>query len=254
LLPPKSEVFDQYGRYYDLLYQDKDYDAEVEYVRQLLMRLGVTQGSLLEFGAGTGRHGRLLAGAGYDVLGVDQSETMVERARSLAMPGFSVERGDIRTIRFDRTFDVVAALFHVVSYQSENADVLSVFQNARTHLLCGGIFIFDVWYGPAVHALRPSAREKHVEDQVISITRLAEPSWDVNRNQVKVNYTVRIVRNETGALSEFKETHPMRYFTLPELDFFATQSGFEREVAEEFLSGASPSERTWSVCLALRAT
>ena len=35
------KVFDKYSLYYDLLYQDKDYDAEVDYIHQLLTLLVV---------------------------------------------------------------------------------------------------------------------------------------------------------------------------------------------------------------------
>ena len=34
-----SDVFDAYSRYYDLLYRDKDYAAEAEYVASLLRRM-----------------------------------------------------------------------------------------------------------------------------------------------------------------------------------------------------------------------
>jgi SAM-dependent methyltransferase len=256
LAPAASDkIFDRYGHYYDLLYRDKDYQAEADYVHRLLARLGCTSGSLLlELGCGTGRHGRLLAGAGYDVSGVERSEAMIARARSgKATAGFSVKFGDIRTIRLERTFDAVAALFHVVSYQVTNDDVLSLFRTARAHVTRGGVLVFDVWYAPAVHALRPSVRELCIEDEEISIVRLAQPDWDVNQNRVDVHYAIRVTSKTTGQVTEFKEVHSMRYFSLPELDLFASASDFNREVAEEFLSGASPSERSWSVCLAFRA-
>ena len=55
-----SPIFEAYGRYYDLLYRDKDYTAEVKYINSLLYQHGVLGNELLELGSGTGRHGRLL--------------------------------------------------------------------------------------------------------------------------------------------------------------------------------------------------
>jgi SAM-dependent methyltransferase len=249
-----SKVFDEYGRYYDLLYYRKDYRAEADYLVRMLTRLGVPHGALLEFGAGTGRHGRLLAQADYNVHGIELSEVMVERARLMEpQPGFSIMVGDIRTTRVPRQFDAVMALFHVMSYQTTNADVLAVFRNARAHLSQGGIFIFDVWYGPAVMTLKPSAREMQVEDDNISVVRQAKPDWDINRNQVDVHYAIKVKRKATGESFAFKEVHPMRYFSLPELDVFAEIAGFRREFAEEFMSGANLSTDTWGACVALRA-
>src|SRR5258705_12606383 len=70
-------VFKRYGAYYDLLYRDKDYEAEAEYVARTLRSTNPAMRSLLEFGSGTGRHGRLIARHGFDVFGVERSESMV---------------------------------------------------------------------------------------------------------------------------------------------------------------------------------
>ena len=53
----QDAVFADYSRYYDLLYGDKDYDAETAYVHALLARHGLSRASVLEFGSGTGRPG-----------------------------------------------------------------------------------------------------------------------------------------------------------------------------------------------------
>jgi SAM-dependent methyltransferase len=245
-----SLPFDAYGRYYDLLYRDKDYVAEVEYVRALLGRHDVAGRELLEFGSGTGKHGRLFAQRGYRVLGIEVAAEMVARAASA--PGFETRQADIRTVRLGRTFDAVLSLFHVVSYQTSNADVQAVFARAAEHLSSGGLFIFDVWYTPAVHAQRPQVRVKRLTDQDVSIVRLAEPAIHANENRVDVEYTIIARSTASGACHEFRETHPMRHFCLPELDLFAQTAGFERVAAEEFLSGAAPSESTWGVCVILR--
>lgn len=249
-----NKIFDEYARYYDLLYRQKDYRAEADYLVRILGRLGIRSGAVLEFGAGTGQHGRLLAQAGYDVHGIELSETMVDRARTgEPQRGFSITVGDIRTARVSLPFDAVMALFHVVSYQTANEDVLAVFRNARSHLAKNGVFVFDVWYGPAVMTLKPSVREMRVEDEDVSVFRRAEPDWDVNRNQIDVRYAIKVTRKATGEISEFNEVHPMRYFSLPELDVFGAMTGFKREFAEEFLSGANLSSNSWGACVALRA-
>jgi len=46
----------------------------------------------------------------------------------------------------------------------------------------------------------------------------------------------------------------MRYFSMPEIDMLAAWSGFERVAAEEFLTGKTPGDDTWGVCLILRRT
>ena len=61
----EEDVFQRYSRYYDLLYRDKDYDAEADDVARTLRSADPTARKLLEIGFGTGRHGRLLARARF---------------------------------------------------------------------------------------------------------------------------------------------------------------------------------------------
>lgn len=243
-------VFDAYSRYYDLLYRDKDYAAEVEYIVGLLAGHGILGRELLEFGSGTGKHGRLLAEHGYRVTGIERSAEMVAQAK--ATEGFSCQQGDICTVQLGRTFDAVLSLFHVVSYLVSNEALRAVFARAAEHLNPSGLFIFDIWYSPAVYAQRPEVRVKRMTDGAIEITRIAEPAIFPNENRVDVNYTVFARDLATGVYQTFTETHPMRHFSLPELDLLAEMSGFERLAAEAFLLGDEPGEGTWGVCLVLR--
>jgi SAM-dependent methyltransferase len=245
-----TDPFEASSRYYDLLYQEKDSDAEAAYVDALLRRHGICGQELLEFGSGTGRHGCLLAQRGYRVHGLERSSAMVAAAQQAA--GFSCQQGDITTTQLERRFDAVLALFHVLSYQTTNPAVQSVMANAAHHLLPGGLFLFDVWYSPAVVAQRPELRVKRLQSEELSITRIAEPTRHPNANRVDVHYTVIAHELHTGAFHTFEETHPMRHFSLPELDLLADAAGFERLTAEAWLSGDPPSEDSWGVCLVLR--
>ena len=54
---------------------------------------------VLDLGAGTGEHSRHIAGAGFDVIGIDASETMLEKAGDTAVPpGLRLIRGDIADV------------------------------------------------------------------------------------------------------------------------------------------------------------
>lgn len=248
----KTGIFNAYGRYYNMLYRDKDYEAEVAYIDALLKYHGVSGSDLLEFGSGTGKHGRLLAERGYRVMGIERSAEMVARAKATA--GFNSQQGDIRTVRLGQKFDAVLSLFHVISYQVSNSDVQAVFARAAEHLQPGGLFLFDVWYSPAVYAQKPEVRVKRLADGDLEITRIAEPVAYPNENRIDVNYTIHAHKQSDGAFTSLTESHPMRHFSLPELDLLATGAGFERVAAEEFLTGKVPSEETWGVCLVLRRT
>jgi len=66
-----------YSQYYDLLYQDKDYIAEVDYIENLIKSHSREVKTILDLGCGTGKHDELLCDKGYTVHGVDISKEML---------------------------------------------------------------------------------------------------------------------------------------------------------------------------------
>ncbi len=254
-------IFDAYSRYYDLLYSDKSYEAETKYVIDLIKEFATGAGSVLELGCGSGKHGQLLANAGYDVLGIDSSESMVRAASQRGTPvnqsggsigSFLASHGDARTFSADRKFDAVVSLFHVISYQTTNTDLLSVFSNAARHLKPGGVFIFDVWYGPAVLKLRPETRIKRMQDEKTEIMRLAEPVIFLNDNVVVVDYTVMVTDKLSGSCEKVFESHKMRYLFRPELELIAEMNGLSIVHFEEWLTKLTPNDKTWGVTFIAR--
>ena len=256
-------VFSEYARYYDLLYKDKDYATEADYVHGLIQRYGTHTRSIIELGSGTGKHAVLLVDRGYEVQGIERSEDMIAHARDLSEkcgrthesewlpPTFYV--GDIRSTRLDRQFDAAVSLFHVVSYQTTNADLLATFETARVHVRDGGVFIFDVWYGPAVLSERPAVRIRRMADDHIEVTRLAEPVTRPNDNVVEVHYHVFIRNRRTGVVTETREVHYMRYVFEPEIELLARLTGFRVCQAEEWLTGKRLDFGSWGACFVLRS-
>jgi len=213
-----SKVFDSYAAYYDLLYRDKDYKLEVDYIVKLLKKYKVSSGDILELGSGTGKHAAHLAKFGFNIHGIDLSKSMVDIANSQnKLENTTYEVGDVRTYRINKLFDVVISLFHVASYQSSNADLEDMFLTAFTHLIPGGVLIFDFWYGPAVLTDLPSVRTKKMHDSNIDVLRVAEPLIRCNENIVDVNYKIEVTNKSNNQTSIFNERHSMRYLFLPEL-------------------------------------
>jgi SAM-dependent methyltransferase len=247
-------VFGNYARYYDLLYRDKDYVGEAQFIDRLIQAHAPNAQTILELGCGTGTHAILLAKAGYQLHGVDVSPEMLEKAelRLAELPTelaakLKFSAGDVRTVRVEGTFDVVISLFHVVSYQTTNADLQAAFATAKQHLKPGGIFIFDIWYGPTVLTDRPTMRVKRLEDDRIQVTRIAEPKIYPNENWVDVNYQVFIRDKASNAVEEVNETHRMRYLFTPEIELFLQEQGMQLLTAREWMSDREASFDTWGV-------
>jgi len=250
--------FKKYSAVYDLLYRDKDYAAEAQYVAAKIRAHNSSAHSILELGSGTGRHGRLLADIGFDVHGIERSQEMVAVANAVrgsqlseTTGSFTCELGDICTARVGRTFDAVIALFHVISYQTSNENLIKVFRAAADHLKSGGILLFDVWHGPAVLMQFPTERVKNVADERFQVTRTARPEVDTDRSTVKVTYEMNCQDLWSGQFESFTEVHLMRYLFPTEISLLAQICGMRILDTEEFLTGRPPSPSTWSVAYLL---
>jgi SAM-dependent methyltransferase len=248
------DVFGNYARYYDLLYWDKDYPGEAKFVQNLIQAHAPKAQSILELGCGTGIHASLLAQQGYQVYGVDISHEMLQKAsdRLSKLPvevssRLNCVHGDIRQLRLNQTFDVILSLFHVISYQTSNDDLMAAFKTVKQHLKPGGIFIFDVWYGPAVLSDRPTVRVKRLEDDAIQVTRIAEPVMYPNTNLVDVNYHVFLKDKSSKAVEELQETHRMRYLFKPEIDQLCHSFQFKEIKFCEWMTESQAGFNTWNV-------
>lgn len=242
--------FQAYAAYYDLINQRKDYERECIYVSRLLRMNNSQVSNILELGCGTGQHAKLLCNSGYNVTGVDKSKAMLDSA--VIENHFTAIEGDARYIRLNKKFDAVIALFHVFSYMVSNDDVQSFLITANEHLKVGGMLMFDYWYLPAVLLQRPSNRILEVENDKFKVVRVSESKLNEESNSVVVDFKIFVEDKLNGSITPIKERHLMRYFSLPEIQAFASSTGFELVQSNEFLSDSSPSSNSWGACSLLK--
>lgn len=244
--------FKLYSQYYDLLYKDKDYHAEANYVLSLIKQYKPQTKTVLELGCGTGNHAAILCNHALKVIGLERSAEMVALAQQKNIQNFQPIVADIVSFTLAEKVDVAISLFHVISYLTNNQQLIQCFQTVHQHLNTAGIFMFDVCYSPAVYTQKPVVRVKKLSNSEINITRIAEPQIHYQQNVVDVNYQVMIEEKATQKITTIYETHPMRHFSIPEIALLAEHTGFELIHTEEFLSSQTPSENTWGVCFILR--
>lgn len=224
------KVFNNYAYYYNTFYQNKDYASEARQVDSLLKKYGKNVSRIINYGCGTGKHDLELVRMGYHCTGIDMSPIMIDVARENAKDKYAdidFHVADIRRYIPPEKYDAVISLFHVMSYQNRNNDIMEALCTARRALVRGGIFLFDVWYGPGVLSDKPTVRVKDVEDEQNRLVRIARPVMHDKENLVDVCYEIFVLHKETGITQTINEVHSMRYFFRPELEFYLKESGFE---------------------------
>lgn len=249
-----------YASAYDAMYVDKDYDAECDLIEQALRTYGDgATSSILDLGCGTGNHSIPLAERGFTVQGVDRSEEMLERAwakaeLSSAGDRVSFQMADLSDFVAPRPFDAVLMMFAVLGYQYENERLLASLRAVRGSLRPGGLFIGDVWYGPAVLSERPASRLRLIDlPDGTQMLRSATSTLDQRHHTCTVTFDLWRM-TEDRILGRSTESHPMRFFFPLELEMALASAGLRLVRLGGFPNpDDEPDETTWNVTFVARA-
>jgi SAM-dependent methyltransferase len=249
----RAAVFERYADWYDAFNRGKDYAAEIQYVLKHVEALAGRPRRWLDVGCGTGHHLGHLYAAGIDVEGVDQSSTMIERARR-AHPQIRFHIASAQTFALAGDRDVVSMLFHVMSYQDSDEKVRSAFERVRAHLAPHGVFVFDFWHSDGVAADPPAVRVRETIVDGRSLFRLANPLEHRERRLIEIQYQFRLDAPD-GPLAH-EEVHVMRHFTEGELEACLRTAGMDIVRSDGWMTGRRLSTSDWYgfVCARVRTT
>ncbi|HEX8333332.1 MAG TPA: class I SAM-dependent methyltransferase [Segetibacter sp.] len=248
----ETKPFNYYNNYYDLLYHNKDYKNESDYVARLIRSITPQAENIIELGSGTGNYATFLCQQGFKVTGIEFSQQMSAIAETKNIKGFTTITNDVTEFDLEQHFDAAVALFHVISYLTSNEKVVQCFKKVNKHLKPNSLFIFDVWYTPAVYIQSPQQRVKEISNGNFHISRVAIPMINYDDNTVQVNYEMSIHQIAENKTEILKEAHTLRHFSTPEIKLFAQLAGFKFIHAEEFLTEKAPGADTWGVCYILQ--
>ena len=244
-------AYEKFAQVYDLFMDNIDYEGWAEYVTDRLREYEITDGLVLELGCGTGTMTGLLAGKGYDMIGVDNSEEMLAEAMEKR-----VESGqdilyllqDMREFELYGTVRAVISVCDSVNYITEPEELQEVFRLVNNYLDPKGVFIFDF-----------NTRYKYEEilgDRTIAENR-EECSfiWDnYYYEDEKINeYDLSLfieTDKDSGLYRKYEETHYQRAYTLEEMKKLIRKSGLEFVTAYDAFSKNAPmdtSERIYVI-------
>ena len=248
-----------YAEHYDEFYKQKNYSSECDLIEQAASRfLSAKPHSLIDIGCGTGGHAIELASRGYQVTGIDLSQSMLDIAQTKAAkitPAYApvFRQGDIRNFDTGQTYDLALMMFAVVGYLTENKDVLAGLRNIRRHLDTGALLVCDFWYGVSVLTERPTDRVRVIEQADKQILRTASTRLDSTSHTADVQIRVWSMAGST-ILGATDETHRLRYFFAREFEFYLEQAGFELCQLSAFPTlDQHLNDQTWNALAVARA-
>ena len=192
--------FKTYSKFYNIIYANKDYKGEADWVYQMADQ----PQTIIDLGCGTGRHAKYWCKKAQ-VIGVDSSPEMLKLAYQ--HPNISYKCKDIMDFKTKGKVDCVTALFNVAGYIELD------------ELLCGmkylkkdGYFIFDCWDNEAVEKDPP----KPTIFQSKNITKVVVPQFG--------DYQVVTFKNNKFVC---QEDHKVREYSYEEIDNLCWNLGWK---------------------------
>ena len=245
------EAYTSFAAVYDTFMDNIPYEEWEKYLKSLLYEYGVREGLVLELGCGTGNMTEILAQSGYDMIGVDNAEEMLEIAIEKRMKsGLDILylQQDMREFELYGTVKAIVSVCDSVNYILEEEELEEVFRLVNNYLDPGGVFIFDF---NTVYKYR-----EILGDQTIAENR-EECSfiWDnYYYEEEKINeYELSLfIREEEDLYRRYQETHYQKAYELEIMKELLEKAGLEFVTAYEAFTEEAPSEMSERIYVVAR--
>ena len=218
------QAYGEFARVYDMFQDNVDYEAWGRWLKQQLASQGITDGLVLELGCGTGTMTELLAEAGYDMIGVDNSEEMLAEAMEKR-----VESGhdilyllqDMQKFELYGTVRAVVSVCDSMNYIIEEEDLEHVFSLVNNYLDPQGIFLFDM---NTIYKYQTMIGDTTIAENRDEGSFIWENSYDEKTGINTYELTLFIPR-EDGLYEKDEEIHYQRAYSLEKIRELIEKAG-----------------------------
>lgn len=219
------EAYSGFAEVYDLLMDNVPYEAWGKYLIDRLKAYGVEDGLVLDLGCGTGRMTRLLAEAGYDMIGIDISSEMLAIAMEKESAGKPVLylNQDMREMELYGTVRAVVSVCDCINYLTDQEDLLTVFRLVNNYLDPGGIFLFDI---NTLYKYEKILGEHTICENREECSFIWENYYDTKSRMNQYDLTF-FVKGKDKRYQKFEETHYQKGYDLKEVRTLLEMAGLE---------------------------
>lgn len=143
-----KEAHDNWAHFYDFVYEKTfgSFYQELTIETLFLIQDIMPNGSIIDFGAGTGRLSFPLLKKGYSLVAVEKSKGMVDEMKQKSIYfNLNLEIYNCKILDYySRKADLALAIFTVLSYSITEEELAANIQNISNHLKPNGYFLFDL--------------------------------------------------------------------------------------------------------------
>lgn len=221
----KLEAYTGFAEVYDAFMDNIPYGEWCRYVTGLLKKWGVTEGLVLELGCGTGSITGRLADEGYDMIGIDYSEDMLQIAmdkRNASGADILYLLQDMRAFELYGTVRAVVSVCDCMNYLLAKEELEEVFSLVNNYLDPGGIFIFDLNTTKKYEVLGESTIAEDREECSFIWNNYYNRETGINEYDLSL-----FIKTDSGLYRKYTETHYQRAYSLETVKRAIKEAGME---------------------------
>ena len=246
------DCYNSFARVYDELMDNIPYREWVCYILELLKEYGIEDGLVAELGCGTGNITELLSEAGYDMIGIDNSEDMLEVANEKKQlhgnDSILYLLQDMEEFELFGTVNAIICVCDSINYVTDKAGITEVFRLANNYLEAGSVFICDF---KTKHYFRDVVGESVIAEDRDDISFIWDNYYDPEEEINEYELAIFIPEGEDSDLyRKFEEVHYQRAYDLATIRRLLEEAGMEFVTAYDAFTKDAPrpeSERIYVV-------
>lgn len=176
----KADVYETLAKYYDAIYELKDYEGESKILKQLIKQYKKSVGKeLLDIACGTGVHLSFLKKE-FTCTGTDLNAGMIAVAKK-KQPDIHFEVSDMAELNLGKKFDVITCLFSSIGYIISKERLSTTIKGFANHLKSGGVLLIEQWLDKAIfRAGEPHITTHQSKDFIITRVNTSEVKGEVS--------------------------------------------------------------------------
>ena len=246
------DAYTSFASVYDTFMDNIPYEEWAEYLIGLLKEYGIHDGLVLDLGCGTGNMTELLATSGYDMIGIDNAEEMLE----IAM-GKREESGhdilyllqDMREFELYGTVKAIVSICDSINYITEEEDLLEVFLLVNNYLDPKGIFIFDF---NTVYKYSEVLGNQTIAEDRDDCSFIWDNYYYEDEQINEYELSLFIKESDSDLYRKYQETHFQKAYDLETVKGLIEKSGLEYVTAYDAFTQNAPHENSERIYIVAR--
>lgn len=243
------DAYTSFAAVYDMFMDNIPYQEWAGYVEDLLARYGVKDGLVLDLGCGTGSLTQLLAADGFDMIGIDYSEDMLQAAiekREKSGQDILYLQQDMREFELFGTVKAVVSICDSINYILEYSDLVQVFRLVNNYLDPKGVFIFDL---NTIYKYKEVLGDTTIAEKRRESSFIWENYYE-EEDQINEYELTLFIKEDGNCYRQFEEIHYQKAYSMEDIRRALEEAGMEFVTAYNAFTKDAPeadSERIYII-------